>query len=178
MKQGRPPRGSFDAARIRLLLDSDEQDRQRAGMVTCQLPPGSFDAARRRLLLDEQDRQRAGTVTCPACWAQMRVVDVAKREVSGSYCWGARLEGGRFSTQRQVVLPMLRAVEERAEVMCLVDVEGGMGAGQDHLEGVPLVDITRVIRAMAAGAGRQLRRRCEQLVNRLSPSAQHVPGSV
>jgi hypothetical protein len=97
-------------------------------------PPGSFEVSQCRLLLDEQDRQRAGTVTCPVCLAQLRIADLAQREVFGSYCWGAKLESGAFSTQSTIVLPILRAVEERAEIMCWVDVEGGMGAGQDHLK--------------------------------------------
>ena len=100
----------------------------------CRLPPGAFQVSQCRLLFDEQDRQRAATVICPVCLVQLRVVDIAKREVFGSYCWGARLEGGGYSTQSEVVLPILRAVEERAEIMCWVDVEGGMGAGQNHLE--------------------------------------------
>ena len=155
----------------------------------CRLPPGAFEVSQCRLLFDEQDRQRVATVICPVCLAQLRVVDIAKREVFGSYCWGTELQGRVYSTQSEVVLPFLRAVEERADIMCWIDVEGGMGAGQNHLEemkrgiqaaGVFLVFLSdayavsdNCIREFAYAAAS-----CRYMIPVLVPSSQLLVGGV
>jgi hypothetical protein len=112
-------------------------------------PPGRFLASECRLRLDEGDRARLGAVTCPACRRAgrpglVRVMDVAPPEVFASYNWGAALGGGLFSTQ-ELARVLLRRVEEAGDVMCWLDVEGGMGAGQDQL-----AEMRRGVRRAAA----------------------------
>jgi ankyrin repeat protein/Ca2+-binding EF-hand superfamily protein/GTPase SAR1 family protein len=98
------------------------------------VPPGSFVVDACRLNFSEMDTQRAGTVLCEVCCRRIKILDLAPREVFGSYSWGYKLAESppRFSTQ-EVVLPLLKQIEIEADVMCWVDVNGGMGAGEDHL---------------------------------------------
>mmetsp|Transcript_37236 Transcript_37236/g.99101 ORF Transcript_37236/g.99101 Transcript_37236/m.99101 type:complete len:1895 (+) Transcript_37236:92-5776(+) len=150
--------------------------------------PGSFDVADCRLLFTEGDRQRVGMVKCSVCGESSRVMDVVPPEVFGSYNWGAKKPNGEYSTQEMVV-KLLRDVEFHTDLVCWIDVEGGMGAGQDlikeMLHGIIKSNVVVVFLSDAYVNSPNCKREfalacrfCKYLVPVLVPeSASHVFGS-
>jgi len=103
-------------------------------------PPGFFNRQTLLAFFDEENKKRIGQVACPICNSQgfpsQRILDILAPEVFLSYNWGAHSENEKgvhtWSTQ-EMVKQFKREVEYRAEVLCWLDVEGGLAAGQDHV---------------------------------------------
>jgi hypothetical protein len=97
------------------------------------VPPGYFSRYECRLKLHELDTERISTVTCSVCLCSSSVMDLAPPEVFISYNWGARDRfTGKYSTQ-EAVRQLVKGIEEKADVFCWFDVEGGLDLGQDHI---------------------------------------------
>ena len=84
------------------------------------------------ILKFEDDIKKVGVVNCPQCMASSRpgtfqIVDILNTDVFVSYNWGP----GKIN--QTFVIPFIRKVELDTNILCWVDIHGGLSAGQDHL---------------------------------------------
>ncbi len=93
--------------------------------------PFLFD--RGELILQFEDElKKTGVVSCPLCIAAKRpskfsITDILNTDVFFSYSWG------RESLNQNLVLPFARKIELETDIMCWLDVQGGLSEGQDHI---------------------------------------------
>lgn len=118
-------------------------------------PPWCFSRQQLLAFFDEDNTQRLGVMTCPKCSAMglpaLRILDILVPEVFLSYNWGVPVHDAedaatvKYSTQ-EIVRGFRQHIEVHADVLCWLDVEGGLTAGQDHLkqieEGVARASVT------------------------------------
>lgn len=104
-------------------------------------PPWCFNRKECQAYFDQQDSQRVGVMTCPKCMKlglpAPRVLDILCPEVFLSYQWGSicdyHPDGSPIFSTQKLVKDVRRKIEMRADVLCWLDVEGGLSAGQDHV---------------------------------------------
>lgn len=89
---------------------------------------------------DEDNRQKQGVVTCPKCMREglppLRIMHILAPDVFLSYHWGQQYEqNGRTLYRTQEIVRKLRQpIEVGTDVLCWLDIEGGVTPGQDHLK--------------------------------------------
>lgn len=105
----------------------------------CEVPPYCFKRSRCLLYFSEDNQGRVGSLECSRCLAAgrnptIRVLDIVAPEVFVSYNWGVSTVGSdgakKYSTQT-IVKPLRHRLELEDDLVCWLDVGGGMGAGQN-----------------------------------------------
>ena len=98
-----------------------------------EVPPFCFSRQECLLYFSEESLQdaRSGSMLCPCCeragrLSNVRVMDIIVAEVFFSYNWGCN------NSTQMMVRPMRLRIEQKADVICWLDVGGGMGAGQSQ----------------------------------------------
>lgn len=98
-----------------------------------EVPPFCFSRQECLLYFSEESMQdaRSGSMSCPCCeragrHSNVRVLDIIVAEVFISYNWGCN------NSTQLMVRPMRLRIEQKADVICWLDVGGGMGAGQSQ----------------------------------------------
>mmetsp|Transcript_69115 Transcript_69115/g.144098 ORF Transcript_69115/g.144098 Transcript_69115/m.144098 type:complete len:662 (-) Transcript_69115:402-2387(-) len=101
-------------------------------------PPFCFNRSRCLLYFDEHNSDRIGALECHKCRAagrpaSVRILDIVSPEVFISYNWGVKsvVDGTVVWSSHSIVKPLRRRLDVEDEVVCWLDVGGGMGAGQD-----------------------------------------------
>jgi len=103
-------------------------------------PPWCFSRSELLSFFDEANEQRLGAMTCPKCakleLPPLRILDIIAPEVFLSYQWGHRTQlfdgTSRYSTQ-EMVKKFRSLIEVQADVLCWLDVGGGLASGQQLL---------------------------------------------
>ncbi|EKX32844.1 hypothetical protein GUITHDRAFT_175538 [Guillardia theta CCMP2712] len=96
-------------------------------------PPFCFERERCLLFFSEENRNRVGALFCEYCNnngdnPNIRVLDIMPPSVFCSYNWGYE------NRTQQLVRSFVKQVELSTRVFCWLDIAGGIGGGQDHLQ--------------------------------------------
>ena len=105
------------------------------------VPPWCFSRGELLTFFDEENDKRQGTMTCPKCTKlnipPIRILEILAPEVFLSYQWGMRVEddsmNGYYITQ-EFVKKYRKKIELEADVLCWLDVGGGLTKGQELLK--------------------------------------------